>query len=1151
MAVTLERFVKRLIDSGLLTADEVAAFRDKLPADSHGESAQDLARALVRENKLTAYQAQAVYQGKGKSLVLGNYVVLDKLGQGGMGMVLKAEHRVMERLVALKVLSPSVTKTPEAVRRFQRDVKAAARLEHVNIVTAHDADEAGGTHFLVMQYVKGTDLSALVREKGPLPIDQALSCMLQAARGLEYAHSQGVVHRDIKPSNLLLDRDGTVKILDMGLARLDSAGPDQDRLTGTGQIMGTVDFMAPEQAMDTKHADARADIYSLGVTLWYLLTRRPLYSGGTAVQKLMAHQQKPIPSLCQACPLVSPELEAVVAKMVAKTPETRYQTMTEVIADLERCQAGPTTTPSVGTALGEDSRFNEFLRGLEATDGPTVATQTAAEKKQAAPPVLQPTESWKSAEIHTDPQTQHSLAKPPAADAKRTRHAKKRKHRSPHPARQTTTPAPCAGKEKGRRPPRWLAPFSGWFAQLPRSRFALMCPAGGAAFLLVLAAIVFFVQTKDGAIRVEINDPNIEVSIKGTEITLKQADQGKDVKLSPGEKILVVQRGDFQFETDKLILKKGETITVRVELLAGEVQVRQGDKLIGQAKLPPPLAVAPFDAATAKKHQKAWADYLGLTVEKEIDLGKGGKLTMVLIPPGEFLMGSSDEERARFLENPKADNDQWALEHIPAEGPQHRARITRPFYLGKYEVTQAQWQVMTGNNPSQFKDNPAHPVEMVSWNDIQPFLAKLNENASAAKMTFALPTEAQWEYACRAGTTTYWCSGDDPDELGQYAWFDSNSDDTTHPVGQLKANAFGLHDMHGNVCEHCADHYAVDYYAHAPVEDPIGPSEGSGHVGRGGCWSRHHDHCRSASRDNYSWGYAHNLNGFRLAATIDTPKLKTVPVLTGTADDAQLRDTITSADGWIDVISLIDPQVDTRKDGADARAFKGDGWTIRDGVLALTKASDAELIVFPLDAPRSYEIQARLKPLQFNPGLDFFLPLGSHRALVHLGNRDGLNAKTSMAFSNETNRTAGFTNPTARDTGSIDSRKEGHLVSLQVTTDDTTGHVRATVDGEPVIDWSGQVELLFGEAPPDDYFYVAGRPNPIAISVAGGTMVFEELRLRVLAGEAKLLRPADIDRLSRTAPPPAVAPFKEPSGRPHASARRDYPTTGRTESSGH
>lgn len=323
-----------------------------------------MARELVRRKLLTAYQVEQIQAGQGRSLILGNYVILDKIGQGGMGLVLKAEHRRMKRLVALKVLSPQIVRTPELLRRFQREVEAAAKLSHPNIVVAHDADEVGGTHFLVMEYVEGTDLSTLVKQRGPLPIDQALDYIVQAARGLEYAHQHGVIHRDIKPANLLVsvvsrplsvgadDRTitadhgqlATLKVLDMGLARVQSVGGEQDELTGSGQIMGTVDYMAPEQAANTKRADQRADIYSLGITLWYLLTARPAYPGDSAVEKLMAHQTQPIPSLCSQRPGVSSALDAVFAKMVAKTPEARYQTMTEVIAALESYRSTASST---------------------------------------------------------------------------------------------------------------------------------------------------------------------------------------------------------------------------------------------------------------------------------------------------------------------------------------------------------------------------------------------------------------------------------------------------------------------------------------------------------------------------------------------------------------------------------------------------------------------------------------------------------------------------------------------------------------------------------------------------------------------------------------------------------------------------------------
>ena len=370
MAISLDQFTQQLADSGLMSREEIASFVAGLPAGSKPLDGEQLARQLVRQKKLTAYQAKEIYAGRGKSLVLGNYVILDKLGHGGMGLVFKAEHRRMERMVALKVLSPKVVRTPEALRRFQREVKAAARLTHPNIVIAYDADEADGTHFLVMEYVDGSDLSTLVKQQGPLPLDQALDCILQAARGLQYAHEHGVVHRDIKPANLLLDRHGTVKILDMGLARLDSAGAEQDELTGTGQIMGTVDYMAPEQALDAKHADGRADIYSLGATLWYLLTGRPLYAGETTVEKLWPtrpNRSRP----WQRPPGSAPAAGGRVPPHGRQAPGDRYQTMAEVIADLEPLRGRvATAAASVSTAVVEDSKLDEFLRGL----GPSAAS---------------------------------------------------------------------------------------------------------------------------------------------------------------------------------------------------------------------------------------------------------------------------------------------------------------------------------------------------------------------------------------------------------------------------------------------------------------------------------------------------------------------------------------------------------------------------------------------------------------------------------------------------------------------------------------------------------------------------------------------------------------------------------------------------------
>lgn len=363
MPLALDQFVRRLAECRLPAAAGALAFFEKLDERKRPRDTEALARLLVESNLLTAYQAEEIYRGAGQGLMLGNYVILDKLGAGGMGLVFKAEHRRLERLVALKVLSSQALESPAAVQRFQREAKAVARLEHANIAAAYDADEAGGKHFLVMQFVDGLDLQRLVARTGPLTVEAALACVAQAAAGLEYAHRQGIVHRDIKPENLLLDKDGTLKILDMGLARLESPSAAGAGLTGATQIMGTVDYMPPEQAIDSRHADERSDIYSLGATLWYLLTGRQLYLGDTLMAILVAHREEIIPSLREVRPEVSASLEAMFEKMVAKSPRDRYQMMREVLAEIELCRAD-VQAQSPGSSANHSGDSRDVLRGL-------------------------------------------------------------------------------------------------------------------------------------------------------------------------------------------------------------------------------------------------------------------------------------------------------------------------------------------------------------------------------------------------------------------------------------------------------------------------------------------------------------------------------------------------------------------------------------------------------------------------------------------------------------------------------------------------------------------------------------------------------------------------------------------------------------------
>jgi formylglycine-generating enzyme required for sulfatase activity len=305
----------------------------------------------------------------------------------------------------------------------------------------------------------------------------------------------------------------------------------------------------------------------------------------------------------------------------------------------------------------------------------------------------------------------------------------------------------------------------------------------------------------------------------------------------------------------------------------------------------PARAVAPFDSVQAKRHQEAWAKYLGVPVEMTNSIG----MKLALIPPGEFEMGSTEEEVAKRLEQARATKaPSWYVDRLPAEAPKHRVRITKPLWLGVHEVTRGQFRRFVDERgytteaerdgkeghrwvDGQWKQDPRfvwnrddsgveraddHPVHNVTWNDAAAFCKWLSEKEGE---TTQLPTEAQWEYACRAGTTRAWHSGDDEGALKDHAWFAFTTDRKSHPVGQKKSNPWGLYDMHGNVWEWCADWYDKDYYAGSPSDDPRGPSSGSRRVLRGGGWVDRPWDCRSSFRAGLSPEFRGDSLGFRVA----------------------------------------------------------------------------------------------------------------------------------------------------------------------------------------------------------------------------------------------------------------------------------------------
>ena len=774
-----ETITANLAQAGLIDSNQNAALLEWIRGTR--PQPQALGKELLRRGWLTLYQLKEFQKGRAKQLFLGPYLVLDLLGEGGMGRVFKARHLRLGREVALKIIRKEKLSNPVAVSRFLQEIHAAGQLAHPNVVLAFDSEKTDAGLFLSMEYVEGVDLTKYIRAHGPMAVPQACDAIRQAALGLQHAFERGMVHRDIKPSNLLYTPRGQVKVLDLGLAMLQAGavpgGDDAHRVTQEGFVLGTPDFLAPEQAQNPMGVDIRADIYALGGTLYFLLTGRPPFDGANPTEKLLKHVTAPAPSAMALRPDVPPQLDGIIRWLMAKQPHERPQTPAQVAMTLlPFCPPQPGAFPM---------------------PGPTVA---APGQPFPAPPPFNYAQPAAISQV---------MGQPPAI-------------------RQAPAEYPLA--------------FAGNYP-------------------VAVASPTLGYDHTEGA----------------TDFSGFRADDPDEDPLAPGE-----TRPKAEVDPNRIRTREPKKRSmIPLYLIGGAVA------LIGVIAL---ISVAIY----AFKNNSA----SGKPLEAEFDSFHGQQ--MVKIDPGEFLMGSPASEERRD----------------PNEGPQEGVKLTYHFYMATTEVTVNQYAVIMNTAPSEpfsisQKVAARMPVVNVSWNDAAEYCRRLNlkpvEKNRRPGWSYRLPTEAEWEYCCRAETTAPFYFGntimfqrdavflyDSEDAYGEESEalkgknvqrkakpyptplkkIETEQDEKMEENVRRLPNKWGLFDMHGNVWEWCHDFYE-DAYPGAR-NDPFGPAsaQGNWHTMRGGAWNATAAECRSASRRGRGPTEKDIFTGFRVvfAPERDTKK---------------------------------------------------------------------------------------------------------------------------------------------------------------------------------------------------------------------------------------------------------------------------------------
>lgn len=796
---------------------------------------------------------------------IGMYKLTKKLGQGGMGAVYQATHTKLDKVVAIKLLSPQSGLEATAVERFEREMKAVGKLEHPNIVRAMDAGEANGFHYLVMEYVEGRDVSQWVKSRGPFNVGQACEIIRQSALGLHEAHSLGLVHRDIKPSNLFLTSKGVVKILDLGLARL-AEGTFNHELTQSGQCMGTPDYMAPEQWTNARDVDGRTDLYALGCTLFHLMSGRPPY--GTSEHeslgsKVIAHTSGAIPNIRELRPDLPEEVQKILEKLLVKDRNARFST------GLELAQA---LLPYCETLPGADEMSISDISKVSLPAKPAAKGKTAVAVKYVAFLAVAAAAVFVIIRVR-DRYGRVTEIKVPSGSSVEVVDSG-----DPQKTTTTTTAAVPVPKPAGKPP-------------------------------------------KDGQTSVTVRPiPAAELPEMQPEKTDGPAVAGTAKPVTPGEPVAVVDPAKpgvvppaTPEKTTPMPGGEGKPMPTEVALNTNPKDPPPVEQLV-----PPVLIRLPLAPDLIAKQQGAWSRRMSVPTTKPNTID----MTMVVVPPGEYEMGSTPEEQAGLA--PGGGFTASISQLLTSEVPRHHVKISRPFMMGQSEVTVGQFRqfvAATGYKTVAERDSATglalgeglaqkqrgrqttyswqyagdlqlddeQPVCNLSWYDAVAFCEWLSQKE---QVTYRLPTEAEWEYVARAGLgmvavgseewTTQLKTGANLADASAVREFGSLNltnaaadwDDTfatVAPIGKFAPNVLGIQDVYGNVAELCSDRFAAEYYQVAPLENPRGPDVGTHRVVRGASWQSSLGECRPGMRGFMLPRQAQMQVGFRVVMELPEP----------------------------------------------------------------------------------------------------------------------------------------------------------------------------------------------------------------------------------------------------------------------------------------